>query len=84
MQAACPRPVDLRRIVLRRQLHHHNLLEVPRRILSRHMTPAMAQIQIQTRTSKAPRTSSPSVVSLVDATMMTDTRILAGFVLRMA
>jgi hypothetical protein len=37
----------------------------------------MTQIQIRTRASKAPGTSSSSgFVSLVDATTMTDTRIL--------
>jgi len=44
------------------------------------MIPAMAQIQIPTRASKAPGISSSSgFVSLVDATTMTDSRIFAGF-----
>jgi len=85
MQAAPPRPVHLRRRVLRKQLHHYNLLEVLRRILLRHMIPATTQIQIQTRAYKAHGTSSSSgFVSLVDATTMTDTKFLAGFVLCMA
>jgi len=85
MQAARPRPVHLRRMALCKQLHHHNLLEVVRRILLRHMIPVITQIQIQTRASKGPGTSSLSgFVSLVDGTTMTDTEIFAGFVLCVA
>jgi len=85
MQAACPRPVHLHRIALHRQLHHHNLLEVVRRMLLRHMIPVITQIQIQTRASKAPGTSSLSgFVSLVEGTTMTDTEVFTGFVLCVA